>query len=90
MSHIHEWGSGISFIRDHNNGESYVVVGLTIGGEQHISVGNVRNGIYRDAVTGNEITVHHGSISFHVRGNSAGIYVLEGPGKIGVDGVYLR
>ena len=90
MSHVNDWGSGLSFVRDHNNGESYVVVGLAIGGDQHVSVGNIRNGVYRDAVTGDEIAVHHGSISFHVRGNSAGIYVLDGPGKIGVDGVYLR
>ena len=90
MSHVNEWGSGISFVRDHNNGESYAVVGLTIGGGQDISVGNLRNGVYRDAVSGNEITVHHGGMSFHVQANSAGIYVLNGPGKIGVDGVYLR
>ncbi|MEZ5581926.1 MAG: alpha-amylase family glycosyl hydrolase [Candidatus Competibacteraceae bacterium] len=90
MSHVNEWGSGLSFVRDHNNGESYAVVGLAIGGDQQASVGNVRNGTYRDAVTGHEITVGDGHISFHVRGNSAGIYVLNGPGKIGEDGVYLR
>ncbi|MDS4029184.1 MAG: alpha-amylase, partial [Candidatus Contendobacter sp.] len=92
MSQVNEWGSGISFVRDHNHnhGESYAVVGLTIGGGQDISVGNLRNGVYRDAVSGNEITVHHGGMSFHVQANSAGIYVLNGPGKIGVDGVYLR
>ena len=50
----------------------------------------IRNGAYTDAVTGNRINVSNGSISFHVRGNSAGIYVLNGPGRIGEDGVYLR
>ncbi|HRZ24505.1 MAG TPA: alpha-amylase, partial [Candidatus Contendobacter sp.] len=90
MSQVNEWGSGISFVRDYHHGESYVVVGLTIGGGQDISVSGVRNGIYRDAVTGREITVAHGGLSFHVSGNSAGIYVLDGPGKIGVDGAYLR
>ena len=90
MSQVNEWGSGISFVRDYHHGESYVVVGLTIGGGQDISVSGVRNGIYRDAVTGREITVAHGSLPFHVSGNSAGIYVLDGPGKIGVDGAYLR
>jgi len=90
MSHVGEWGGGMSFVRDHNNGESYAVVGLAIGGDQGISVGNVRNGIYRDAVTGNEVHVGDGNISFHVNGNSAGIYVLDGPGKIGDDGEYLR
>ena len=82
MSHVNEWGSGLSFVRDFNNGESYAVVGLTIGGGQDISVGGIHNGHYRDAVTGNEITVHHGQISFHVQGNSAGIYVLDGPGTV--------
>ena len=90
MSHIHEWGGGMSFVRDHHDGESYVVVGLAIGGGQDISASGVRNGIYRDAVTGREIRASDGNLSFHVRGNSAGIYVLDGPGRIGVDGVYLR
>ena len=90
MSHIHEWGSGMSFVRDHNHGESYVVVGLAIGGGQDISVGDVRNGVYRDTVTGHEINASNGHLSFHVRANSAGIYVLNGPGKMGVDGAYLR
>ena len=90
MSHVNEWGGGMSFVRDHNDGESYAVVGLAIGGDQGISVGNVRNGTYRDAVTGNEVHVGDGNLSFHVNGNSAGIYVLDGPGKIGVDGDYLR
>ena len=47
----------------------------------------VRNGTYRDAVTGREIVVHDGTLAFDVRGSSAGIYVLDGPGRIGVDGV---
>jgi hypothetical protein len=61
-----------------------------MGGDQDVTVGGVRNGNYTDAVTGNTIGVSSGTISFHVRGNSAGIYVLNGPGKIGNDGVYLR
>ena len=90
MSQVNEWGGAMSFVRDYNNGESYAVVGLAMGGDQDITVGNVRNGTYADAVTGNRINVSNGSISFHVRGNSAGIYVLNGPGRIGEDGVYLR
>ena len=43
-----------------------------------------------DAVTGHRITVSGGSITFHVKGNSAGVYVLDGTGKIGADGVLLR
>jgi len=97
MSHVNEWGGGMSFVRDYNSGESYAVVGLAMGvvglamgGDQDIAVGNIRNGAYADVVTGNRITVSGGSISFHVRDNSAGIYVLNGSGKIGEDGVYLR
>lgn len=80
----------MSFVRDFNSGESYAVVGLAMGGDQDITVGNVRNGSYVDAVTGNRITVANGSLSFRVRGNSAGIHVLNGSGKIGDDGIYLR
>ncbi len=90
MSHLNEWGSGLSFVRDHNDGESYAVVGLTIGGGQDITVGGVREGNYRDAVSGRETAAHDGNLSFHVQANSAGIYVLDGPGKIGEDGMYLR
>ncbi|MBU0550117.1 starch-binding protein [Myxococcota bacterium] len=90
MDRVNEWGGGMSFTRDWNNGESYVVVGLAIGGGQDISVDGARDGSYTDAVTGNTLQVSGGHISFHVQGNSAGIYVLNGPGKIGQDGVYLK
>jgi glycosidase len=87
---VNEWGSGMSFVRDFNNAESYAVVGLAMGGDQNITVGGVRNGTYRDAVTGGTIQVGNGSISFSVRANSAGIWVLNGPGRIGEDGLFLR
>jgi glycosidase len=90
MSQINEWGSGLSFVRDYNHGESYAVVGLAIGADQTMTVDGVRNGHYRDAVSGQEIQVNDGRLSFSVPANSAGIYVLNGPGKIGMDGVYLR
>ncbi|MDX9721509.1 MAG: starch-binding protein [Myxococcota bacterium] len=90
MDKVNEWGGGMSFVRDYNNGESYVVVGLAIGGGANVNVGGVRNGTYRDAVTGRELNVSGGNISFDVQANSAGIYVLDGPGKIGQDGTYLR
>ena len=66
MHDVHEWRNGMSFVRDWNDGESYAVVGLAIGGDQQVIVGGIRNGI------------------------SAGIWVLNGPGKIGADGMYLR
>jgi hypothetical protein len=90
MSHVNEFGGGMSFVRDHDNGQSYAVVGLATGWDQGFTVGGVRNGTYRDAVTGNVIQVNSGTISFTVRAHSAGVYVLDGPGKIGVDGPFLR
>jgi hypothetical protein len=77
------------FIREHPESGSYVVVGLSIGSDQEIGIDGVRPGIYRDAVTGQE-QESRGRLVFHVKANSAGIYVLDGPGKIGTDGVYLR
>ena len=90
MSAINEWDSGMSFIRDYNNGESYVVVGLAASDDQDITVNGVKNGTYRDTVTGNTVEVANGILSFYVKGKSAGIYVLNGPGKIGEDGMYLK
>ena len=90
MSQVQEWGGGMSYVRDYAEGESYAVIGLAIGGDQGVSVGGVRNGSYRDAVSGREVGVGDGTLSFTVRGNSAGIYVLDGPGKIGDDEQYLR
>jgi hypothetical protein len=90
MSRVNEFGSGLSFVRDHQNGASYAVVGLAAGGDQSFTVNAVRNGTYRDAVTGRTVVVTNGSLSFSVKGASAGIYVLNGPGKIGDDGDFLR
>ena len=39
MGSVGEWGSGMSFVRDWNNGESYAVVGLAMGSDQNITVG---------------------------------------------------
>jgi glycosidase len=74
-----------------NAGGAYAVVGLAQGSDGTISVGGVKGGVYRDAVTGAQITVADGgTLSFTVKSGSAGVYVLDGPGKIGDDGVYLR
>ncbi|MEL4895953.1 starch-binding protein [Crocosphaera sp. Alani8] len=90
MSQVNESGNVISFVREDQGSNSYVAVGLTIGGGQQITINDVHNGTYRDAVTGNSIDVNSNSITFEVKANSAGIYVLNGEGKIGEDGVYLR
>ena len=90
MENVSEWGSGMSFVRNYNQGESYAVVGLATGSDSSVSVSGVRNGTYRDAVTGNTLVVSNGVVSFNVSSYSIGVYVLDGPGKIGTDGTYLR
>jgi len=50
----------------------------------------IENGVYFDAVTGQRANVTNHYLEFFVQANSAGIYVLDGPGKIGADGPYLR
>jgi hypothetical protein len=89
MTQVSEWGSGMSFVRD--------LPAASSGGQlcrrrprhrlrdQQIDIGGVRPGLYRDAVTGGEIH-SDGHLSFRVKANSAGIWVLDGPGKIGHDG----
>lgn len=90
MQAVGESDNHLQFIRDYDNGAHVVVVGLAQG-DATIQVGNVKGGTYRDAVTGNELTVSDGgSLSFFVKGGSAGIYILNGPGKIGEDGQFLR
>lgn len=84
--------SGMTFVRDYQNGFSYVVVGLAAFIEQDFTVTRVRPGTYTDAITGAaaEVATDTRSLSFTVKANSAGIWVLNGPGKIGADGLYLR
>lgn len=88
MSNVNEWGSGMSFIRD--AGTSYAVLGLATANSEAITVSGVKNGTYRDAVTGREVTVSNGTLSFSVNPYSIGVYVLSGPGKIGADGTWLK
>ncbi|NCB38827.1 MAG: alpha-amylase [Erysipelotrichia bacterium] len=87
-----EFISGISFVRNFNNGESYAVVGLSAFIDQDITVNRVLPGNYVDAITGETQTVATTtrSINFTVKANSAGIWVLNGLGKIGNDTTYLR
>jgi hypothetical protein len=89
MSRVSESGNGLVFVRDYQNGQSYAVVGLAASA-QSFTITGIRNGTYRDAVTGRVVAVSNGTLSFAVNGSSAGIYVLDGPGKIGSDGDFLR
>ena len=90
MEKVSEWGAGMSFVRNYLSGNSYAVVGLAAGSDQGISISGIPNGTYTDAVTGAQLQVNNGSINFSVKAYSAGVYVLNGPGKVGTDGVYLR
>ncbi|MEP2026775.1 MAG: starch-binding protein [Reichenbachiella sp.] len=78
-------GNAVGYVRQFNDSE--VAVGLAKDGGSNFSFNGMTNGIYRDAVTGNEINVSNGSISFYVESGSAGLYVLNGPGMIGGNGV---
>ncbi len=90
MSRISEWGSGISFVRSDETTGSYVVVGLSADSPQDITVSGVRDGLYKDAVTGTSSYVLNGQLKFRVPAHGAGILVLNGPGKIGSDGLFLH
>lgn len=51
----------------------------------------IPNGTYRDAVTGDVRTVSNGSLSVAAPGKgNLRVYVLDGPGKIGESGPYLK
>jgi len=80
-----EWkeapGNAVSYKRVHGNSE--VIVGLAKDGGASFSISGVRDGVYRDAVTGREAFASGGRINFSVTSGSAGIYVLNGPGLIG-------
>jgi len=78
-------GNGVGYVRD--AGDSKAVVGLAKDGSATFNFNGLTNGIYRDAVTGKEINVTNGTMSFTVQPASAGIYVLNGPGVIGGNGL---
>ena len=74
-------GNAVAYRRTFENSE--VAVGLAKDGNASFSISGMTNGIYRDAVTGREIGTTNGVLNFTVTSNSAGIYVLNGPGAIG-------
>ena len=90
MAQVHEWGTGMSFVREDANSGSYAVVALAANADQEVVVTHVRPGLYRDAVTGREVIVTDGQLKSLVRAHSAAIFVRNGIGKIGADGVFLR
>ena len=80
----------MSFVRDLSSEGSYAVVGLAASSPQNITVSGVQNGTYTDVVSGTSLSTSNGSLQFSVPAYSARIWVLNGPGKIGSDGLYLK
>jgi glycosidase len=78
-------GNGVGYIR--KSGNSEVAVGLAKDGAVTFNFTGLTNGTYKDAVTGNAIVVTNGNLSFTAQAASAGIFVLNGPGIIGGNGV---
>lgn len=78
-------GNAVGYVRKHNDSE--VAVGLAKDGSATFHFSGLTNGIYRDAVTGAEVQVNNGALSFDVTSGSAGIFVHNGPGMIGGNGV---
>ena len=78
-------GNAVAYRRVYNEGGTYseVAVGLSKDGGASFNFSGMSNGTYRDAVTGREVFVSNGNLSFSVTSGSAGIYVLDGPGMIG-------
>jgi glycosidase len=83
-------GSGMAFKRRFTEGgvDSFALV--TVSGGATFS--NLPGGTYVDVITGHTVTVPAGgSLTANVSGKgNMRVYVLNGPGKIGVDGLYLR
>ncbi|MCC2608119.1 alpha-amylase family glycosyl hydrolase [Planctobacterium marinum] len=90
MSQVNEWSAGMSFVRDLSSEGSYAVVGLAASSPQNITVSGIQNGTYTDVVSGTSLSTSNGSLQFSVPAYSARIWVLNGPGKIGSDGLYLK
>lgn len=67
--------------------DSFVCV--TISGNATFS--GIPNGTYVDAITGDKATVSNGTLVANCSGTgNMRVYVLNGPGKIGESGVYLK
>ncbi|MFG2947224.1 carbohydrate binding domain-containing protein [Streptomyces adustus] len=79
----------MAFKRRYTSGttDSFALVTVT-GGATYTGI---PNGTYRDAVTGDVQTVTGGTLTVAAPGKgNLRVYVLNGPGKIGTDGPYLK
>ncbi|MGW1780725.1 carbohydrate binding domain-containing protein [Streptomyces sp. NPDC002143] len=79
----------MAFKRRYTSGstDSFALVTVTGGA----SFTGIPNGTYTDAVTGDVKSVSNGSLTVSAPGKgNLRVYVLNGPGKVGVDGPYLK
>ncbi|MFJ4809554.1 carbohydrate binding domain-containing protein [Streptomyces longwoodensis] len=80
---------GMAYKRRYTSGsmDSFALVTVT----DAATYSGIPDGTYRDAVTGDVKTVTNGSLSVAAPGKgNLRVYVLNGPGKIGTDGPYLK
>ncbi|MFE2809456.1 carbohydrate binding domain-containing protein [Streptomyces nigra] len=79
----------MAFKRRYTSGGTDSFALVTVSGGATFTA--IPNGTYRDAITGDTRTVTTGTLTVPApgRGNLR-VYVLDGPGKVGVDGPYLK
>ncbi|MFD6322227.1 carbohydrate binding domain-containing protein [Streptomyces sp. NPDC058442] len=79
----------MAFKRRYTSGGTDSFALVTVSGAATFT--GVPNGTYRDAVTGDTKTVSNGTLSVPAPGKgNLRVYVLNGTGKIGADGPYLK
>ncbi|MFJ5062237.1 carbohydrate binding domain-containing protein [Streptomyces nigra] len=79
----------MAFKRRYTSGGTDSFALVTVSGGATFTA--IPNGTYRDAITGDTRTVTTGTVTVPAPGKSnLRVYVLDGPGKIGVDGPYLK
>ncbi|MGV9232260.1 carbohydrate binding domain-containing protein [Streptomyces nigra] len=79
----------MAFKRRYTSGNTDSFALVTVSGGATFTA--IPNGTYRDAITGDTRTVTTGTLTVPAPGKAnLRIYVLDGPGRIGVDGPYLK
>ncbi|GGL94045.1 alpha-amylase [Streptomyces fumigatiscleroticus] len=79
----------MAFKRRYTSGSTDSFALVTVTGSATFT--GIPDGTYRDAVTGDTRTVTGGTLSVAAPGKgNLRVYVLNGPGKIGTDGPYLK
>ncbi|MFK0124849.1 carbohydrate binding domain-containing protein [Streptomyces nigra] len=79
----------MAFKRRYTSGGTDSFALVTVSGGATFTA--IPNGTYRDAITGDTRTVTTGTLTVPAPGKgNLRVYVLDGPGRIGVDGPYLK